>query len=252
MNLATELKDLQRNVRPSPWKGYEHFRGYGVMMLPFSSGHLLGLRVFPENDFAPYHSVWHRDPDGNWSIYNDGPSLNTTCPRWWGPALEHNKLTKIDLMWTGPNDLKVEMKEPQLKWRMKMTDTSLLRWVNAANAAMPLWTWRLKPLVRLREWLAKQTLDMGDIRFAFTTPRGQEAVFITEQLFIIKSSEASWKGEDLGDPVRLEENPTIGDVPLPTRPIFVIGEAHGKIVDEEEYEKTREKMREENIGGSSS
>ena len=47
MSLAGKLQDLKAEVKFSPWKGYEHFKGYGVMVLPFSSGHLLGLRVFP-------------------------------------------------------------------------------------------------------------------------------------------------------------------------------------------------------------
>jgi hypothetical protein len=75
IKLARELQDIEPQVRPSPWAGYEHYRGYAMMVLPFASGHLLGLRVFPQNDFAPYKSVWHRTPAGDWSIYNDGPSL---------------------------------------------------------------------------------------------------------------------------------------------------------------------------------
>jgi hypothetical protein len=27
-------------------------------------GHLLALRVFPENDFGAYRTLWHRDPAG--------------------------------------------------------------------------------------------------------------------------------------------------------------------------------------------
>lgn len=34
---------------------------------------------------------------GDWSIYGDGPSLNTTCPRWWGKALEHADVTRIEV-----------------------------------------------------------------------------------------------------------------------------------------------------------
>jgi len=37
-----------------PWLGYEYVRGWGVFALPFNSGHVLALRVFPENDFSPY------------------------------------------------------------------------------------------------------------------------------------------------------------------------------------------------------
>lgn len=51
--LASELERIEPRVVASPWPGHEHVRGYAVMALPFSSGHVLGLRVWPENDFAP-------------------------------------------------------------------------------------------------------------------------------------------------------------------------------------------------------
>ncbi len=242
MNLARELQPIEPKARPSPWPGYEHFRGYGVMMLPFSSGHLLGLRVFPQNVFAPYCSVWHCTPEGEWSIYNDGPSLQTTCPRWWGPALRHAELTDIELNWAGPNELQVKMKEPRLEWTMQMAAPSLLKGANAINAAIPLRAWKFKPFVRLQEWLAKQVLDMGNLRFSFVTPSGKDAVVIPQNIYIIRSSQAIWKGSDLGDPVRLSETPHIGKVPLPKDPVFMIGQAYARIDDPEEYQRVRRQV----------
>jgi hypothetical protein len=69
MNLQAELEHLKPSVEPSPWRGHEHVRGYGVFGLPLSSGHTLALRVFPINDFSPYVTVWHQAPDGTWSIH---------------------------------------------------------------------------------------------------------------------------------------------------------------------------------------
>jgi len=243
MNLASKLQKIEPHVQPSPWAGHEHYRGYGVMVLPFSSGHLLGLRVFPENDFAPYQSVWHRTPAGDWSIYNDGPSLETTCPRWWGPALRYTELTSIELTWTGPNELRVEMERPRLVWTMSMTAPPLLRALNALSAEQPLWTWKPAPLLWIREWIAKQFLAMGDLHFSFVTPSGQQAIIMPEQIFFIDSSEEVLEGDDLGQPVRLDLNPTIGEVPLPKRPTFMIGQAHARIKDPEEYQRTQERVR---------
>jgi hypothetical protein len=42
-----------------------------------------------------------------------------------------------------------------------------------------------------------------------------------------------------GAPVRLRENPRIGDVPLPARGILAIGQAVWEILDPAEYERTR-------------
>jgi hypothetical protein len=200
MNLSNQLRELEPQVRPSPWSGYEHYKGYSVMVLPFSSGHLLGLRVFPENDFAPYKSVWHRTPAGNWSIYNDGPSLKTTCPRWWGPALEHTELAPIELTWMGPNTIHVEMEHPRLDWTMKMAAPLFLRVLNAMSATIPLWMWKFSLQQRMGEWIAKRLLKMGnDIRFTITTPSEQDAILIPGPQYFIETSEAVVPGGSVFD-----------------------------------------------------
>ena len=53
----------------------ERFSGYGVMGLPFRSGHILGLRRFSASSIGPgYRSVWHRAPSGRWTFYQDQPA----------------------------------------------------------------------------------------------------------------------------------------------------------------------------------
>ena len=86
MNLKAELEHLMPSVEPSPWRGHEHVRGYGVFGLPLSSGHSFALRVFPINDFAPYVTVWHLAPDGTWSIHYQAPRPDIACPRYCGAA----------------------------------------------------------------------------------------------------------------------------------------------------------------------
>ena len=50
----------------------ERFAGYGVMGLPFGSGHLLALRRFPASSIGPgYRSVWHCDPNGRWTFFQE-------------------------------------------------------------------------------------------------------------------------------------------------------------------------------------
>lgn len=242
MSLAQELQSIEPETAKSPWSGYEFVRGYAVMMLPFSSNHLLGLRVWPQNDFAPYVSVWHRNPNGQWSIYSDGFSLNTTCSRYWGPALSHAELTSIDLRWTGPNRLRVDIALPELVWKMSITVPPLLHRINSINSALPLWTWNFSVLLRIREWMAKQFLDMGDLRFSFITASGHDTIIMPQKMFIIKSSTAEWKGQTLGEPIKLDYNPSIGEVLLPNQPSFVVGQAHMRIKDCDEYRETKERV----------
>ncbi len=239
MNLAEKLQKQPPHVRPSTWDGYEHFKGYTVMMLPLSSGYLLGLRMFPENDFAPYKSVWMCTPDGEWSIYNDGPSLKTTCPRWWGPALKHAELLPIELTWTASNELHVRMESPHLEWRMQMQASPPLRFLNVLLDSVSLEQWRSARFRQIQEYFSKRFLGMGDLKFAFVTPSGQETITIPKQIYFITSAKVEFNGRDLGHPVKLEQNPTIGQVPLPVRPVFMVGEAHATINNPVEYERTR-------------
>jgi hypothetical protein len=213
------------------------------MVLPFSSGDLLGLRVWAQSDFGPYVSVWHRSPDGDWSIYSDGPSLGTTCSRYWNPAIQHASLTDIDVVWTGPNELRVEMEAPRLVWTMTMSAPLFLRGLNAVSSTLPLWSWNVHLLRRGREVLAKRLLGMGNLRFSFTMPSGQDTVIMPEEVFFIEDSDAELDGHFLGDPVRLETNPTIGGVPLPTRPTFVFGQAQMEMIDSTEYRRAREQAK---------
>ena len=242
MNLAAKARAIEPRTGRSPWDGHEFGRGYAVLSLPLDSGHLLGLRVFPQNDFAPYVSVWHRPPGDGWAIYVDGPSLETACPRYWGPATRSTALASIEVDWTGPNDLRVSMAGPELEWTLSMGASPPLRSLNAVDSALPRWTWRVAPLLRFREWVAQHVLGYGDIRLSFTSASGHEMVLLARENYRVESSSARLDGRHLGQPVTLEENPTVGDVPLPTAPSFVFAEAHAPIVDRAEYRRTKEQL----------
>lgn len=61
-----------------------------------------------------------------------------------------------------------------------------------------------------------------------------------EEVFFITSSEAELNGRSLGSPVRVDANPTIGNVPLTTRSTFVLGQVHMLTTDPEGYRRIRE------------
>jgi hypothetical protein len=137
MDLQKELGAMPAGVVTSPWHGFEHVRGWGVFGAPFSSGHVLALRVFPQNDFAPYRTLWHRTPEGEWSIYYDGPRADTACPRYYGAAARVIGRCRLDLDWTGPMSLTVAMDHPRCRWEMEMTTSPLFALVSAAGSRIP-------------------------------------------------------------------------------------------------------------------
>ncbi len=244
MNLAARARSIEPAAGRSPWAGHEHARGYGVLNLPFDSGHLLGLRVFPQNDFAPYVSVWHRPPDGDWAIYVDGPSLEGACPRYWGPAAGETAHAAIDVEWTGPTDLRVTMDDPALDWTLSMGAPPGLRLLNAVEAVLPTRTWRVGGLRALRRAVARYYLGYGDIDLSFTAASGHDVVLLARRNYRIEASEATLAGRGLGEPAALEENPRIAGVALPKVPSFVFGQAQAPIRDRAAYERLRESLRE--------
>jgi hypothetical protein len=59
MDFRSELSAMPAGVVPSPWNGFENVHGGGVFGAPFSSGHVLALRICLEE---PARSVPYRRP----------------------------------------------------------------------------------------------------------------------------------------------------------------------------------------------
>src|SRR5262245_57380851 len=157
------------------------------MGLPFDSGHVLALRVFPENDFGSYRSLWHRDPEGNWSIHVDGPRLDTACPRYYGAACKQTGFAHLEFTRTGPATLQVTMDEPALEWTLTASSTTYLDVLNALSAAMPTATWRPRALLRAREGMARM-LGVGEIELSGVMPSGHTGMLMTKQMYFNVSS----------------------------------------------------------------
>jgi hypothetical protein len=239
LDLATELADLPERRARFAWADHEYVRGWGIFGLPFDSGHVLALRVFPQNDFAAYRTVWHRTPDGSWSIFVDGPRLDTACPRYYGPACAVVAPTRIDLRWEGPASLRVSMAEPALEWSVEVSTTRLLRALNFVSPHMPLWTWKRRSLVRARELIAERLLGIGAIRMRGVMPSGHIGTLMPERMYFINRAAATLDGTDLGHPERVSQPPDIGGVTLPARGVLAVGQAAWQILDPVEYHRTR-------------
>lgn len=238
LDLSSRLSDIPAVRGRAPWPKHEYVKGWGVFGLPFDSGHVLALRVFPEGDFGPYRTLWHRDPSGAWSIYVDGPRLDTACPRYYGAACAHTGYAHIGLTWTGPASLRVTMGSPSLEWTLTAHSSGLLDVLNRISAVLPLATWCPRFLVRARELLAR-ALGMGRLQMSGVMPSGHTGTLMPQQVYFVDESRATLDGIDLGRPVHLRENPRIGDVPLPARGVLAVGQALWRILDEVEYERTR-------------
>ena len=78
-----------------PFGADERFSGYGVMGVPFASGHVLCLRRFPVTSLGQgYTSVWHRNPEGRWTFIQD-VTPQRACPRYFGSAVARSLVREI-------------------------------------------------------------------------------------------------------------------------------------------------------------
>ncbi|WP_169791284.1 hypothetical protein [Sandaracinus amylolyticus] len=241
--IAEELGALRAHVGPSPLAGYEHVSGFGVYALPFDSGHVLALRVFPDNDFAPYVTVWHRTPEGGWRIYYDAPRADIACPRYYGAAAEHVAPADIVLQWTSPMELHVAMRAPRLDWTIDVGAPLRARVLGAIASRVPERAWRSGAVQRVLARVGDAAFGIGDVTLSGRVPNGQRAFLMPKRMFPIVESTALLEGRSLGRPTRLDESPRIGDMRLPASPVLAIGEAYFSIDDPDEHRRTVAAMR---------
>jgi hypothetical protein len=121
--MPTEPRQLvkQLEVAPSvPAGSTERMSGYGVMGLPFRSGHVLAMRRFTASSIGPgYTSDWHRRPDGEWMFYTN-VAPGQSCPRFFGADALDAVETDIELAWTEPFRLSVAMPAVPLEWEISL------------------------------------------------------------------------------------------------------------------------------------
>ena len=235
---ATLTTAILPDMGEAPWPDHEYVRGWGIFALPFDSGHVLALRVFPQSSFGPYRTLWHRDPEGCWSIYADAQQVEHACPRYYGPACEYVGAARIDLEWTGPRTLQITVDQPALDWTLTVARSPLMGLLNPLSAALPLSSWRPPALVRARERLA-QGLGMGRLKMSAVMPSGHSGLLIPQRMYLVNESDAVLDGVHLGRPTRLRENPAIGRVRLPARGVLAIGQGMWPIRDRDEFESSR-------------
>jgi len=201
----------------------ERFQGYGVMGLPFASGHVLAMRRFPASSVGPgYTSVWHRDPAGAWTFYSDAPPLQT-CTRYFGSGVERAVECPIELAWPGPRTLQIGIESAALTWELELAPTFATHLLNGMARLMPGRMWKDPRVLSMMAAMAGPALGAGRLGMHGRAPNQQRFIANPLVVWAIPRASARIAATDLGPPGPLAQQARLGDFWIPQRGLFVIG-----------------------------
>ncbi|NMO93898.1 hypothetical protein HH311_29405 [Actinomycetospora sp. TBRC 11914] len=201
----------------------ERFAGWGVMGLPFRSGHYLALRHFTSSIGPAFRSVWHRDPAGRWTMYSDTEPRHA-CIRYFGARLDRVETAPIGVDWDGPRSFTVTI-PGHVHWRVELAATLTTRLMTWTGGALPERLWHSDRALRLLAPLAGTVLSAGRLRLSGTAPNGQTFRAGPRRLWGVVGGRAVVDGADVGPPGRLARQDRLGDFWLPQRGLLAIGDA---------------------------
>jgi hypothetical protein len=209
----------------------ERFVGFGVMGLPFASGHYLALRQFPATSFSPgYRSVWHRHPDGVWTFYATTPG-SQSCARFFSSATANDAVQcDIGVAWVTPWSLFVEI-PGSLAWQIDIRATPSTRLMSMVGRRLPARAWTNRAVLATLGRAAGPTLRAGRVSLSGTAPNGQRFMIAPAQVWAVEHSRAVWRDADLGPVGPLPRQPRLASFRPPQRGLFVVGSGHFETFD---------------------
>lgn len=201
----------------------ERVSGYGVMGLPFASGHVLGLRRWTASSVGErFTSIWHRDPAGRWTFYESVP-CEVACSRYFGDGVDRVKEGPIDLEWEAPDRLRISTRDGAVDWTVELESTARTQTMSAVSSMLPMAAWRSGPMLRTMGAMAGRFLGVGRVQLTGTTSNRQHFVANPLRIWYVTKSRAVVEGEDLGPIGALAEQAHMADFYIPQRGMFAVG-----------------------------
>jgi hypothetical protein len=192
------------------------------MGIPFASGHYLSLRDMVATSIGPaYRAIWHRDPEGCWTIHTTGPA-ELTCPRYFGSMTSVAQAPSIDVSWRDDHTLEVTLGD-ELRWRIELGATPATRAMTGMGGALPEAGWNSNAVLAAMGPMARAMLRTGKVRLRGATPNGPRFKAAPLKIWRVVDTTASYRGEDLGAPAPLDAQVHLADFWLPQGGVFFVG-----------------------------
>ena len=202
----------------------ERVSGYGVMGLPFRSGHVLGLRRWTASSVgAGFTSIWHRDPEGKWTFY-ESVSTDLGCTRYFGAEVDRVRVGPIRLQWQDHRRLRIQTVDSAfLDWSVEIGSTRGTRVMSLIGPILPMPAWRSRPVLSAMGAVAGRALRVGRVNLTGVTSNGQRFDANPLRIWRVTDSHAVVGGQELGPSGPLSEQAHLADFYIPQQGLFAVG-----------------------------
>ena len=183
------------------------------------------MRRFPASSVGcGYRSVWHRDPQGRWTLFQD-ISREQGCARYFGAAVAAVLDAEIGLEWTGPSALAISVRGGghSLDWQIELASSITTRLMSATGSLLPESFWRSPAVMASMSRVGGPMLHAGKVRLTGRAPNGQRFIANPIRVWLIAASTATLDGVQLGEPGPAPAQGELGDFRIPQRGVFAIG-----------------------------
>ncbi|MDQ4213112.1 hypothetical protein [Microbacterium capsulatum] len=195
--------------------------GYGVMGVPFGSGHVLALRRWTASSAGiPFTSIWHRTPDGRWRFYESTDST-VACSRWFATSSDTPIPAQIDIAWL--DDWTLQVRSVEVDWTVRLAATPVTRAMSVVAGNLPDRMWHSRATLTAMQTMATAAMGVGTVGLLGRTPSGGEFDASPQRVWRVADSHALIDGADAGVPHPLPVQAAVGDFAIPQRGIFAIG-----------------------------
>ena len=223
MRAPAEFAQVAEDRPALPPGDCERVSGYGVMGLPFASGHVLGLRRWTASSVGEqFTSIWHRDAQGNWTFYESAPpSRGRSGPR--GPVARQRRSSGNRQPRRAPTRLQVRTADGVVDWTVELEAKARTRMMSTMSSIVPMAAWRSERMLHAIGAMAGPFLGVGKVQLTGTTSNRQHFDANPLRIWYVTESSAVVDGEDLGPIGPLQEQAHMADFYFPQRGMFAVG-----------------------------
>ena len=203
---------------------FERVSGYGVMGLPFHSGHVLGLRRWTASSVGTgFTSIWHRDPQGRWTFY-ESENAEVACSRYFGAGIQRRQTGPIEIGWQDERRLHIRTADSDhVNWSLEVGSTPATRTMNLLGSLLPEPAWRSRPVLQAMGAVAGRALRVGKVTLSGMTANGQWFDANPLRIWRVTDSHAVVDGHELGPVGPLSEQAHLPDFYIPQQGLFAVG-----------------------------